>query len=201
MAKFVSFKCISSLFNLSRTEILKFSLIFDQMDQTKNSDVSNNVWHWKLKKSDLWVNSDNLRPESGGASAWHKKCPLTIKIDWGWGGAYPICGRIWGLRWVYLRLRWGYLRLRWGLSETSKNTAPPRAPNGTKKRQCRTKKIPVSWKFWLPEVISLPMVNCSTHSQITPCNAGLENHFEPNRSLKVVLHRLFLILRPMQNLG
>ena len=42
---------------------------------------------------------------------------------------------------------------------------------------------------------------CSTQSKITPCNAALENHFElPNLSLKVVLHRLFLILRPMQNL-
>ena len=198
MAEFASFQFISSLLNLSRTEILKFSLIFDQMDQTKNSDVSNNVWHWKLKKSDLWVNSDNLRPESGGASAWHKKCPLTIKIDWGWGGAYPICGRIWGLRWVYLRLRWGYLRLRWGLSETSRNTTPPRAPNGTKKKQMQNQKkfiqkkaivelhpwkmvwqnCPVSWKFWLPEVISLTMDYCSTQSKITPCNAALENHFE-----------------------
>ena len=40
MAEFASFQCISSLLNLSRTEILKFSLIFDQMDQTKNSDLS-----------------------------------------------------------------------------------------------------------------------------------------------------------------
>ena len=116
---------------------------------------------------------------------------------------------------------WEYLRLRWWLSETSKNTTPPRAPNGTKKGRCRTKKrpiqkkaiielhpwkmvwqnCPVSWKFWFPGVISLTMDCCSTQSKITPCNAALENHFElPNLSLKVVLHRLFLILRPMQNL-
>ena len=60
---------------------------------------------------------------------------------------------------------------------------------------------PVSWKFWFPGVISLTMDCCSTQSKITPCNAALENHFElPNLSLKVVLHRPFLILRPMQNL-
>ena len=60
---------------------------------------------------------------------------------------------------------------------------------------------PVSWKFWFPGVISLTMDCCSTQSKITPCNAALENHFElPNWSLKVVLHRPFLILRPMQNL-
>ena len=41
---------------------------------------------------------------------------------------------------------WGYLRLRWGLSETSKNTTPPRAPNGTKKGRCRTKKRPIQKK-------------------------------------------------------
>ena len=130
-----------------------------------------------------------------GASAWHKKCPLTIE---------------------------NRLRLRWGLSETSRNTTPPRAPNGTKKKQMQNQKkfiqkkaivelhpwkmvwqnCPVSWKFWLPEVISLTMDYCSTQSQITPCNAALENHFElPNRSLKVVLRRFFLILKPMQNLG
>ena len=60
---------------------------------------------------------------------------------------------------------------------------------------------PVSWKFWFPGVISLTMDCCSTQSKITPCNAALKNHFElPNLSLKVVLHRPFLILRPMQNL-
>ena len=110
---------------------------------------------------------------------------------------------------------WGYLRLRWWLSETSKNTTPPRAPNGTKKGRCRTKKrpiqkkaiielhpwkmvwqnCPVSWKFWFPGVISLTMDCCSTQSKITPCNAALENHFElPNLSLKVVLHPLLLAL-------
>ena len=41
---------------------------------------------------------------------------------------------------------WGYLRLRWWLSETSKNTTPPRAPNGTKKGRCRTKKRPIQKK-------------------------------------------------------
>ena len=74
---------------------------------------------------------------------------------------------------------WGYLRLRWGLSETSKNTTPPRAPNGTKKANKKVcveihswkmvwQNCPVSWKFWFPEVISLTMGYCSI--QITPYN-------------------------------
>ena len=51
MAEFASLQCVSSLLNLSRAEILIFGLIFDQMDlHTKNSDMSYNVWHSKLKK-------------------------------------------------------------------------------------------------------------------------------------------------------
>ena len=50
MAKFANLQWVSSLLNLSRAEILIFGLIFDQMDlQTKHSDKSDNVWHWKLK--------------------------------------------------------------------------------------------------------------------------------------------------------
>ena len=91
---------------------------------------------------------------------------------------------------------WGYLRLRWWLSETSKNTTPPRAPNGTKKGRCRTKKrpiqkkaiielhpwkivwqnCPVSWKFWLLEVIFLTMDYCSTQPQ--SCSASAFLYFE-----------------------
>ena len=128
MAEFASLQCVSSLLNLSRAEILIFGLIFDQMDlQTKNSDMSDNVWHWKLKKSDIWVNSDNLSPAEPLPGTTSVLWPS--KTEWGWGGAYPICGRILGLRWGYLRLRWGGR-----LSETSKNTTPPRAPKGTKKK-------------------------------------------------------------------
>ena len=49
---------------------------------------------------------------------------LSYMLDgfWGWGG------------------EWGYLKLRWGLSETSRNTTPPRAPNGTKKKQMQNQK-------------------------------------------------------------
>ena len=44
MAEFASLQSVSSLLNLSRVEILKFSHIVDQMDlQTKNSDMSENV--------------------------------------------------------------------------------------------------------------------------------------------------------------
>ena len=41
MAEIASLQCVSSLLNLSKAEILIFSLIFDQMDLlTKNSDMS-----------------------------------------------------------------------------------------------------------------------------------------------------------------
>ena len=41
MAEFASLQCVSSLLNLSRAEMVIFSLIFDQMDLlTKNSDMS-----------------------------------------------------------------------------------------------------------------------------------------------------------------
>ena len=87
---------------------------------------------------------------------------------------------------------WGYLRLRWWLSETSKNTTPPRAPNGTKKGRCRTKKrpiqkkaiielhpwkmvwqnCPVSWKFWFPKPQS--------------CSASAFPYFEADAELGVL---------------
>ena len=120
---------------------------------------------------------------------------------WGWGGD------IWGWGGGYLKpLR--TLLLQEHLTVLKKADAEPKKGRSKKKAIIELhpwkmvwQNCPVSWKFWFPGVISLTMDCCSTQSKITPCNAALENHFElPNWSLKVVLHRPFLILRPMQNL-
>ena len=125
---------------------------------------------------------------------------------------HSIALKNWPSSWSNLAKRWGLyertLLLQEHLTVLKKANAEPKKGRSKKKAIIELhpwkmvwQNCPVSWKFWLPGVISLTMDYCSTQSQITPCNAALENHFElPNWSLKVVLHRPFLILRPMQNL-